>query len=380
MSRPTVIRALGAAALTAALAAATALPAVAAPPAPEASGSPAALLTAVQRDLGLSVDAAKARLAREAGGRATEEAAQRGLGAAFAGAWFDPVAGKVIVGTTDPARAAAVRAAGAQPRVMQRDARSLDAKKAELDTRAASAPDAVTGWYVDPASNSVVVSATDPAAGARFAGGTDGVRVQRVAERPRPLADLVGGEAIYAPNGERCSIGFNATGGGARYVITAGHCTEIGGAWSGYNRNPIGPVAATSFPGNDYGIIRVDSPGWTQTGTVSNDSGGRIRVTGSAPAVVGASTCRSGSSSGYRCGTIQATNQTVNYGGGDVVYGLTRTSACAEPGDSGGSFISGNQAQGMTSGGAGGCLLGGETFFQPVNEALSAYGLALVTG
>jgi len=379
MSRPTAIRALGAAALTAALTAATALLAVAAPSAPEAFGPPPALLTALQRDLGLSVDAAKARLAREARGQATEAAAQRDLGAAFAGAWFDPATGKVIVGTTDPARADAVRAAGAEPRVVQRDARSLDAKKAELDARATSAPDAVTGWYVDPASNSVVVSATDPAAGGRFASGMDGVRVEQVAEQPRPLADLVGGDAIYAPNGERCSIGFNATRGSARYVITAGHCTDIGGTWSGYNRNPIGPVEATSFPGNDYGIIRVDSPGWTQTGIVSNDSG-RIRVTGSTPAVVGASTCRSGSSSGYRCGTIQAVDQTVNYGGGDVVYGLTRTSVCSELGDSGGPFVSGNQAQGVTSGGSGGCLLGGETFFQPVNEALSAYGLALVTG
>ncbi|HEY8544187.1 MAG TPA: trypsin-like serine protease, partial [Acidimicrobiales bacterium] len=62
------------------------------------------------------------------------------------------------------------------------------------------------------------------------------------------------------------------------------------------------------------------------------------------------------------------------------VYGLTRTSACAEGGDSGGSFISGNQAQGMTSGGSGNCTFGGTTFFQPVNEVLSRYGLTLVTG
>ncbi|WP_223839938.1 trypsin-like serine protease [Saccharopolyspora pogona] len=60
--------------------------------------------------------------------------------------------------------------------------------------------------------------------------------------------------------------------------------------------------------------------------------------------------------------------------------GLTRTNVCAEPGDSGGSFIGGNQAQGMTSGGSGDCTSGGTTYFQPVQEARNAHGLRLVTG
>ncbi|SEQ43136.1 streptogrisin C, partial [Streptomyces radiopugnans] len=47
------------------------------------------------------------------------------------------------------------------------------------------------------------------------------------------------------------------------------------------------------------------------------------------------------------------------------------------PGDSGGSYISGNQAQGVTSGGSGNCRTGGTTYHQPVNEILSAYGLTL---
>ncbi|MGH3313685.1 MAG: trypsin-like serine protease, partial [Streptomyces sp.] len=62
-----------------------------------------------------------------------------------------------------------------------------------------------------------------------------------------------------------------------------------------------------------------------------------------------------------------------------TVRGLTRSSVCAEPGDSGGSFISGSQAQGTTSGGSGDCSYGGNTYYQPVNEALSAYGLTLST-
>jgi hypothetical protein len=106
---------------------------------------------------------------------------------------------------------------------------------------------------------------------------------------------------------------------------------------------------------------------------------GDVTVTGSTAASVGSSVCRSGSTSGWHCGTIEATNQTVNYSEG-TVSGLTQTNACAEPGDSGGSWVSGSQAQGVTSGGSGDCTSGGETFFQPVNEILSAYGLSLVTG
>ena len=63
-----------------------------------------------------------------------------------------------------------------------------------------------------------------------------------------------------------------------------------------------------------------------------------------------------------------------------TVNGLIRTNVCAEPGDSGGSLIAGNQAQGVTSGGSGNCSSGGTTYFQPVNEILQAYSLTLVTG
>ena len=69
---------------------------------------------------------------------------------------------------------------------------------------------------------------------------------------------------------------------------------------------------------------------------------------------------------------------TVNYPQG-AVFGLTQTNACAEGGDSGGSFISGIQAQGVTSGGSGNCSSGGQTFFQPIAPILSKYGLSLKT-
>jgi streptogrisin C len=310
----------------------------------------------------------------------SQQAIEVVLGASFAGAWLRPSTDRLAVATTDPGAVRRIRALGAVPRVVARTAAALDAVQSVLDARAATVPDSVTGWYVDPASNSVIVRATDVDAGQAFAAGVDGVRVEKVAHRPRPLAELVGGEAVYSPDGARCSIGFNATSGSTRYVITAGHCTETGGTWSGYDRSPVGPVTASSFPGDDFGLIRVESSAWEQGPWVSDGDADRITVTGSAEALVGASVCRSGSTTGYRCGSIEAKDQTVNYGGGDVVSGLTRTGACAEPGDSGGSYVSGSQAQGVLSGGSGSCLLGGETFFQPVNEVLAAYDLSLLTG
>jgi streptogrisin C len=139
-----------------------------------------------------------------------------------------------------------------------------------------------------------------------------------------------------------------------------------------------GTFQASSFPGNDYAWVAVNS-GWTPQPWVNNYSGGNVTVAGSQEAGIGASVCRSGRTTGWRCGVIQAQNVTINYAAGPV-YGATQTNACAEPGDSGGSWVSGTEAQGVTSGGSGDCTAGGETYFQPVNEILSTYGVSLITG
>ena len=111
---------------------------------------------------------------------------------------------------------------------------------------------------------------------------------------------------------------------------------------------------------------------------------GDVTVKGSTPVGVGAAICRSGRTSGWRCGTVEALGQTVSYGTGETILNLTRTSACSEGGDSGGSFLTVvGQAQGVLSGGSGSCKGGGKrskSFFQPIAPILSAYGLTLKTG
>jgi streptogrisin C len=260
-----------------------------------------------------------------------------------------------------------------------RDLPTLRGVMAVLESRSGRVPSSVTGWYIDPASDSVVVSATDDAVARAFAAGQGKVRIEHVTARPVLMSGLHGGDTITTSSGGRCSIGFNVISGRTRYILTAGHCTKLGGTWSGPDGKTIGPVAGSSFPGHDFGLVEVTSPSWKQTPDITTD-GGALPVTGDAPAAGGDRVCLSGSTSGYHCGWVQAVNETVNYGDGNVVHGLTKTTVCAEAGDSGGPFMSGTQAQGTLSGGSGGCLLGGQSYFQPIQPVLYAYGLALVTG
>ncbi|AZM45023.1 serine protease [Streptomyces sp. WAC 06738] len=338
------------------------------------------LARALQRDLGLTADQARERLADERRAGETEKKAERAAGAAYGGSWFDADSGRLTVALTDTRRADAVRATGADVRVVEHTAARLDATMKRLDTL--SAPAGVASWRVDARANSVRVDVVAGHRGdapvraflerARAAGP---VEVGTVAEAPSTFAaGTVGGDPYYTGN-VRCSIGFSVHGG----FVTAGHCGGAGQAVSGWDRSYIGNFQGSSFPDNDYAWVNVGSGWWTVPvvlgwGTVPDQL-----VRGSAEAPVGASICRSGSTTRWHCGTLLAKNETVNYSGGAVVRQLTKTSVCAEPGDSGGSFISGDQAQGVTSGGWGNCSGGGETWYQPVNEILGRYGLTLHT-
>jgi streptogrisin C len=389
MHRSRALRMVGATLLAAGLAAAAL---------PTASAAPTtAFDQAVQRDLGLSAAEAQTRFAQQDRAAATEAALRKSLGAAFGGAYFDAASGSLVVGVTDRAAASEARAAGAKATVVRYSERQLDAVVAKLDALGTAA--GVTGWFADLRANRVVVNvnraeataATD-AFLAKARGVSDAVRVAEVTASPRvlgkpgkPRPDAVkyvrGGDA-WTTLLWRCSVGFSATGAtGSKHYVTAGHCTRGAGPANGYDGSAQGTLGGSVFDiRGDYGKVDVTSAEWALAGTVNHYGGGDVAVKGSTEAPVGAAICRSGSTTDWHCGTILAKNQTVIYIDGNIVTGLTHTDACAEPGDSGGSYITGTgQAQGMTSGGSGDCKEGGETYFQPVNEALQAYGLRLVT-
>ncbi|MFC5783004.1 MULTISPECIES: S1 family peptidase [Streptomyces] len=234
-----------------------------------------------------------------------------------------------------------------------------------------------TAWAVDQKTKQVVVTADSTVSRAEIA------RIQKAAgsnagalkiERtPGTLKKLVsGGDAIYASSW-RCSLGFNVRSGSTYYFLTAGHCTDGAGTWwsNSSHSTTIGSTAGSSFPGNDYGIVRYSTTG-TPPGTVGSQD-----ITSAATPSVGTTVTRRGSTTGIHSGRVTALNATVNYGGGDIVSGLIQTTVCAEPGDSGGPLYGGSTAYGLTSGGSGDCTSGGTTFFQPVTEALSAYGVSV---
>ncbi|GLZ37734.1 alpha-lytic protease prodomain-containing protein [Actinokineospora sp. NBRC 105648] len=343
-------------------------------PAAAADTANADMLAALGRDLKLSPDQARQRLDREHKAARTESALRGTLGNTFGGAWLDQGANTLTVALTDPAKADQVRALGAVPKTVGRSQAQLDALKGKLDSTSVKAPKSVPGWYVDVNTNAVVVltkpGKQDAAKAWAAASGVDAsaVRYENSSEEPRPLIDVIGGNAYNFGGGSRCSIGFSVNGG----FVTAGHCGTTGTQTS----NPSGSVGGSSFPGNDYGWVRV-AAGNTPRALV-NRYPGTVPVAGSTEAAVGASVCRSGSTTGWHCGTIQQKNASVTYQEG-TVSGLTRTNACAEPGDSGGSWLAGDQAQGVTSGGSGNCTSGGTFYFQPVNEILQAFGLQLLT-
>ncbi|MER7667255.1 S1 family peptidase [Kitasatospora sp. NPDC096128] len=344
---------------------------------------PTALLHAMQRDLGLAPQAAADRIARESRAAAVQSALTQALGDRWAGAWIDGPRADLVVATTDASAARTITAHGGRATVVRHALKSLDQAKDALDHASrAAAPDATPLWYVDVRANTVVVRSADDARTAAFLdhSGVDRslVRVERATATPRPLADLRGGDAYYIDNSARCSIGFPVTQNGQPGFVSAGHCGQPGSNAAASDGSSIGTFQGSTFPGNDYSWVAAGSD-WTAQPQVNDYAGGAVTVSGSSEQSVGGSVCRSGSTTGWHCGTVQELNATVNYQEGSV-YGLTRTDVCAEPGDSGGSFISGNQAQGVTSGGSGDCTSGGETYFQPVNPILSAYGLTLATG
>lgn len=195
--------------------------------------------------------------------------------------------------------------------------------------------------------------------------------LERLDGRLRTL--LSGGDGIYTA-GWRCSAGVNVQSGSTYYFVTAGHCTDGASTWytSSAMTTVIGSTTGTSFPGNDFGVVQYSNPAVPHPGTI-----GTVDVTGTATAYVGQSVCRRGATTGVHCGVVTALNATVNYGGGTIVSGLIRTSICAEPGDSGGPLYAGDKVIGILSGGSGNCTSGGTTYYQPIQEVLSAYGLSV---
>ncbi len=193
-----------------------------------------------------------------------------------------------------------------------------------------------------------------------------------------PAADLHGGAPTYY-SGFRCSAGFSgvATATGASESITAGHC--LGGSSdvrllgsmaapgddSNFEWTPIGtPVPGTYRTGEgwDFGRFAVSSGDVTARPSVLTWGGGTRAPTSSSPLLVrdaakivtsGSTLCKSGSSSGWSCGTIVGFQAGLRVGPPEdpTSYLVDGILACVTviQGDSGGSALVGSTAVGVTS-------------------------------
>lgn len=320
-------------------------------------------VSALVAERGVDQEAAKALLRTQDTAVRTLDAALSQLGDRAAGGYLD-ASGNPVVNVVSQAAATSVESSGVVTRLVSHTAAELESARAELESLPSVAGTTIA---TDPTTNQVVVTVADAADDAEAADLVaaaerlgDKVRIEYVAGGFE--AAIYGGEAITG-GGSRCSAGFNVNSGGQNYIVDAGHCTGAVSQWN------VGPSVGASFPGNDYGLIRNDTG--SAPGAVSLYNGSAQQINSASNAYVGQSICKSGSTTGLTCGTVQATNVTVNYPQG-AVHQLVQTSASVNSGDSGGALFAGSVGLGITSG-----MGGGSSFFQPLTEALSAYGVRL---
>ncbi len=368
---------------------------------PEDQSTPAVnqqLLSAMRRDLGLDAQQATRYLDAERSAMARTPEAIKRLGTAYAGSWLEH--GKdgrfrLVVAATNAEGAAQARGLGADTRIVQRSLAQLEGVKTGLDKRSSQrkAEAGIHTWYIDVKTNQVVIEADFKAQDAALdfvaSSGVDAAAVRFQESKGRPIpTNIIGGERYNLPGGGWCSLGFPVTRGADTGFATAGHCGGAGTTTTGTNGIAQGVFDGSNFPGADSAWVRITNPGaWPLRNWVTNYAGGTVPINGSTQAPIGAAICRSGGNTGYRCGTVNANNVTVNYSAG-AVFGLTSTSACVGFGDSGGAYITpAGQAQGVTSGGQ---FVAGTndncasnppvSFHQPIVPLLNQYGLTLFTG
>lgn len=209
--------------------------------------------------------------------------------------------------------------------------------------------------------------------------------------------DILGGQGYFADNLAICSAGFGAFGPtGLPLVLTAGHCTEDGlakaagiepltSAPAGGSITPLvrplaplgsfgfsqfgGPnnsaaTAGGSSVGTDVAVIQAITAGlnlqpaattWGNPGTPDP-----VKIVGTTAPFQGQYVCRSGRTSGWKCGTVDAVGIWMMPGRNSLpplydndlraVRAFDSSSVKSAGGDSGGPWISGNFAVGTHTG------------------------------
>ncbi|SNR35176.1 S1 family peptidase [Actinomadura mexicana] len=194
--------------------------------------------------------------------------------------------------------------------------------------------------------------------------------------RPVAAPGAEGGQAVYGAGGVRCTLGFNVRQNGTYSFLTAGGCAQVGKVLYADPGLTVQLGTVVSVTNLAVALVRYVEPSVERPGSVHLYPGSQDITTAGRP-VVGQRVCRSGPTTGVRCGSVTAVNVTVNYPEGTIT-GLARTTVCTEPGDGPGApYFSGGTAVGLGIGGIGDCASGGSSFFQPISPVLSVFGVSV---
>jgi streptogrisin C len=340
-------------------------------------------------DWGVGRDEATARVARQDDVAALARALEGALGDAFGGVWVDHAdGGRVAVGLTGGSTdevdklaheyglAAVVRVArvrygltvlsgiadrlgdglaeaNAGARAVVSASLRTDLNQVEL-----TLPDGATA-----AQRAFVADAQRTHGGAVAVSGGDGlVDVAVCTSSTSCDKPLQGGVHIHSDNGTTCTGAFNVSGGGVKWMLTAGHCLYYAGfnPWqywwtknnNGTNRKFGGGGQIWWFGGvngRDFAVISVDYAAENPQPTIFANASGRL-INGTGSAFVGQYLCKTGQTTGYQCGYVTSTNYNATYPGGIPVKNMIKAGIYTCKGDSGGPNYLSHSAYGVTSG------------------------------
>ncbi|WP_406636513.1 S1 family peptidase [Amycolatopsis sp. WGS_07] len=285
------------------------------------------------------------------------------LGAGNGGVYL--ARGKAVVTVTDVAAQEKAKAAGFATKLVKHSFAELTSVKEGLDS-VKNVPQ--TSWGIDTRSNQVVVKVYDaasPATAAKVRAAAakygDSVRVER--QSGKLSTHIADGDSIT--NGQyTCSLGFNVTRGGQPFMLTAGHCTNLGGTWRGGNVTGA-QIVESDCPGADSGLLT--RPNGTGPGAINTGQ----RITSVGTPTVGEQIRKMGQTTGGGSGEVTSVDESVNFDVG-VLNHEFGTTAHTDHGDSGGPAYDGSAGLGTLSGGN-----TQTSYFYPLSREMSSYGLRL---
>lgn len=324
------------------------------------------------------------------------------LGDSFGGVWFNNATGDYVVAVTGansaPARSAFAEAGlGNEVRTVKVESTwaDLEAEQERIDSELLKQIEAgFVRTSLNPAGNSVELKVVS---GAPDSVVTEAAEVARGSEVDvdlrqnfdalppmRPMScngagfllrycdsPLRGGVGIADEKEESvrdCTSAFRARGdsNGKRYLLTAGHCAQVGETWwsydAGMKNRVIGTAEQSIFPIHDWAKINATGSEWDVTPwpariVLWKDSPAGVldesyAIYGEADTVMWQTVCHSGTTTATSCGVVTSANETVVYEGEGTLYNLNIVEGgCVGGGDSGGSVYANHMALGMLSGG-----------------------------